>query len=480
MDGIKDAVAGLSDIPKQLVANVVFDQSVFVRKAIENLLHEGGIGLLLTGVMVLLFLGSVRATAAVFLSDAPVGARRLPRDLRGGGGTVNTMVLGGLALALSRLIDNSVVVLENIFRHMEMGESAEEAAEKGGAEVALPVLAATLTTVVVFFPVVFLYGVSRFLFVALALAVVFSLLASYFVALTVVPLFCARFLKRAHLEEDHIDTKSAFGRVIHRFNHGFERMLDRYGATLARAVARPAATVLGISGVCVLSFSLAPLLGVAFFPRTDPGQFVINLKAPSGTRLELTEQDVARVEEEIRKIVPPEDLGMIVSNIGTTPGFSSIYTPNSASAHGLRTGQPQGRPPGRQLRVHGSGPSPSSGTPAGARGLFPVGRSRRRRPEPGPSGAHRHPGQRHEPREGLHGRARHRRRGPQAFRRQRPARPAGPRLPVAASRRRPHARQSRRSLVEGSRHERHHGPDLQPDDRAELLGRSRRPATTTC
>jgi len=330
VDGIRGAVSGLSDVPRQLVANVVFDQSLFVRKAIENLLHEGGIGLLLTGVMVLLFLGSVRATAAVFLS-VPLSALAAFLALRAGGGTINTMVLGGLALALSRLIDNSVVVLENIFRHMEMGEPADVAAEKGGAEVALPVLAATLTTVVVFFPVVFLYGVSRFLFVALALAVVFSLLASYFVALTVVPLFCAKLLRRAHLEEDHVDTKSAFGRIIHRFNHRFERMLDGYGATLARAVARPAATVLGISGVCVLSFSLYPLLGVAFFPRTDPGQFVINLKAPSGTRLELTEEDVARVEDEIRRIVPAEDLGMIVSNIGTTPGFSSIYTPNSAS-----------------------------------------------------------------------------------------------------------------------------------------------------
>ncbi|MGE5415143.1 MAG: efflux RND transporter permease subunit, partial [Syntrophomonadaceae bacterium] len=258
VDGIKEAVSSLSDIPKQLVANVVFDQSVFVRKAIENLLHEGGIGLLLTGLMVLLFLGSMRATVAVFLC-IPLSALAAFIAISAGGGTVNTMVLGGLALALSRLIDNSVVVLENIFRHMEMGESAEVAAERGGAEVALPVLAATLTTVVVFFPVVFLYGVSRFLFVALALAVVFSLLASYFVAMTVVPLFCARFLKRAHLEEDHVDTRSAFGRVIHRFNHRFEQFLDRYASTLARSVARPAATVVGVLGVCALAFSLAPL-----------------------------------------------------------------------------------------------------------------------------------------------------------------------------------------------------------------------------
>jgi hydrophobic/amphiphilic exporter-1 (mainly G- bacteria), HAE1 family len=330
VDGIQKAVQGLTDVPKQLVARVVFDQSLFVRRAIENLLHEGGIGLVLTGVMILLFLGSMRATVAVFLS-IPLSALAAFLAISAGGGTVNTMVLGGLALAFSRLIDNSVVVLENIFRHLEMGEPPNVAADAGGSEVALPVLAATLTTIVVFLPVIFLYGVSRFLFSALAIAVALSLMASYFVAMTIVPLFCARFLRKAHLEEDHVDTPSTFGRFIHRFNHRFEQMLDRYVRSLAFTVGRPAATVAGILGVCLLSFSLFPALGVSFFPRTDPGQFVLNLKAPSGTRLELTEDYVQRVEEVVRKVVAPRDLGMIVSNIGSTPDFSAIYTPNSAS-----------------------------------------------------------------------------------------------------------------------------------------------------
>jgi hydrophobic/amphiphilic exporter-1 (mainly G- bacteria), HAE1 family len=330
VDGIQKAVHDLTDVPKQLVARVVFDQSLFVRRAIENLLHEGGIGLVLTGVMILLFLGSMRATVAVFLS-IPLSALAAFLAISAGGGTVNTMVLGGLALAFSRLIDNSVVVLENIFRHLEMGEPPNVAADAGGAEVALPVLAATLTTIVVFLPVIFLYGVSRFLFSALAIAVALSLMASYFVAMTIVPLFCARFLRKAHLEEDHVDTRSPFGRFIHRFNHRFEQMLDRYVRSLAFTVARPAATIAGILGVCLLSFSLFPALGVSFFPRTDPGQFVLNLKAPSGTRLELTEDYVQKVEDVIRKVVAPRDLGMIVSNIGSTPDFSAIYTPNSAS-----------------------------------------------------------------------------------------------------------------------------------------------------
>jgi multidrug efflux pump subunit AcrB len=329
VNGIKDAIAGLTDVPKQLVAKVVFDQSVFVKKAIDNLLHEGAIGLILTGLMILLFLGSMRATLAVFLS-IPLSALAAFLAISAGGGTVNTMVLGGLALAFSRLIDNSVVVLENIFRHMEMGEPPEVAAEKGGQEVALPVLAATLTTVVVFFPVIFLYGVSKFLFTALAIAVVLSMLASFFVAMTVVPLFCAKLIKSPHLVHEHQETNSRFGHLVSGFNGYFEKLVSYYDQSVGRALLRPALTTVGLVGVALLSFSLYPLLGVAYFPRTDAGQFVINLKAPSGTRIELTEQDIQRVENEIHKVVPPNELGMIVSNIGVTPGFSAIYTPNSA------------------------------------------------------------------------------------------------------------------------------------------------------
>ena len=331
VNGIKNAVNDLTDVPRQLVAKVVFDQSAFVKKAIENLLHEGAIGLVLTGLMILLFLGSMRATAAVFLS-IPLSALAAFMAISAGGGSVNTMVLGGLALAFSRLIDNSVVVLENIFRHLEMGEAPEIAAEKGGQEVSLAVLAATLTTAIVFFPVVFLYGVSRFLFVALAMAVVLSLLASYVVAMTVVPLFCAKLIKKHQADEEvgQGSIGARFGVIAKRFNVYFERMLGKYDRSLSTALLRPVGTVAGLAGVSLLCLSMYPLLGVAFFPRTDPGQFVINMKAPSGTRLELTEQDVKQVEDEIRQIVPPNELGMIVSNVGVTPGFSSIYTPNSA------------------------------------------------------------------------------------------------------------------------------------------------------
>jgi HAE1 family hydrophobic/amphiphilic exporter-1 len=320
--GVRERLASLVDVPKQLVANVVFDQSVLVRDSISNLLHEGALGLILTGLMIFLFLGSMRGTVAVFLS-IPLSALAALLCLALGGSTVNSMVLGGLALAFSRLIDNSVVVLENIFRYIEMGESPEAAAEKGGTEMALPVLASTLTTVVVFFPVTLLYGVSRFLFSALALAVVFAMFASYAVALTVVPLFCAKFFKPQLPAHGDAAEHSGW------FNARFNDLLTVYQKTLQISLGRPIATVAGISGFFLASLTLYPSLRVAYFPRTDPGQFVINMKAPSGTRVEITEKYTARVEEIIRSEVPAEDLDLIASNIGMQPDFSAIYTSNA-------------------------------------------------------------------------------------------------------------------------------------------------------
>jgi hydrophobic/amphiphilic exporter-1 (mainly G- bacteria), HAE1 family len=329
VDGIKKAVSDLLDVPKSLVTKVVFDQSIYVKTAIWNVLQEGGIGLVLTAAMILLFLGSIRGTLSVMLS-IPLSCLAAFLALNAVGGTINTMVLGGLALVLSRLIDNSVVVLENIFRHLEMGESPAVAAEKGGREVALAVLAATLTTAIVFFPVVFLYGVSRFLFTALALGIVLSLGASYFVAMSVVPLFCAKFIDSPHeIEAESGATTGLLQRILGLFNRGYAAILKMYDRAIMESLARPKSTVAVIMGAFCLSLALSPLLGVSFFPRTDPGQFVINIKAPTGSRLQLTNAYIRRVEQDIRQVVSPEDLDMIVSNIGITPDFSAIYTSNS-------------------------------------------------------------------------------------------------------------------------------------------------------
>lgn len=330
VDGIRGAVSKLVDIPDGLEAAVVFDQSVFVKRAIETLIHEGALGLVMTASMILIFLGSYRATVAVCLS-IPLSALATFLIISAGGGTIDTMVLGGLALVFSRVIDNSVVVLENIYRHLELGLAPAKAAEQGGREVALPVLAATLTTAIVFFPVVFLYGVSRFLFTALAVSVVIALFSSYLVAMTVVPLFSARFMTVEQAEEEigH-RRRNWLERFNCVFNRVFERVLNGYERSVNWVLGRPATVLAGLAVLFAATMSLYPMLGLAFFPRTDAGQFVINVKAPPGTRLEVTSEEVAGVEELIRKEIPARDLGMIVSNIGVTPGFSSIYTSNSA------------------------------------------------------------------------------------------------------------------------------------------------------
>jgi multidrug efflux pump subunit AcrB len=337
VDGIRDMIRHLYDIPKQLMATVVFDQSAFVKEAIKTLLHEGLIGLLLTSLMILVFLGSFRATSAVFLS-IPLSALATFVALYMMDSTINTMILGGLALAFSRVIDNSVISLENIYRHLEMGAEPMKAAEIGGAEVSLAVLAATLTTVVVFFPVTFLYGVSKFLFSALALAVVISLFASYLVAMTVIPLFCSRFLKAVPHGAGHAQSEGQIGAernhpVWNRFNIGFNRMftrvLDFYEVWVRRAVRRPGLTVAILTAVFLASIAIYPVLGLAFFPRTDAGQFTINLKVPTGTRLEVTEQYVAKVEDMIRHEIDPKDLKIVVSNLGVMPDFSALYTTNA-------------------------------------------------------------------------------------------------------------------------------------------------------
>jgi multidrug efflux pump subunit AcrB len=331
VDGMKAAIKHLVDIPASLKTAVVFDQSIFVKLAIKNLVKEASIGLVLTGIMILVFLGSPRATFAVLLS-IPLSATVCLLVTNAMGGSINTMILGGLALAFSRLIDDSVVVLENIFRYMEMGFAPQEAAEKGGMEVSLAVLAATSTTSIVFFPVSFLSGISKYIFTPLALGVVLSIFASYFFAMTVVPLFCAKFITLRDEEERPEGRRQKFlARFDKKFNEKFQWMLDRYERTAKRAMERPGWTAAAILGGVLLILAIGfPFLGRAYFPRTDPGQFVIDVRVPSGTRLEVSNDYIARVETIIRSVVKPSDLDMIVSNIGVYPDLSAIYTTNAS------------------------------------------------------------------------------------------------------------------------------------------------------
>lgn len=345
VDGVRKTVTHLVDVPSAMKTDVVFDQSRFVRTAITTLLHEGGIGLLLTCLMILMFLGSLRATAAVFFS-IPLSVCATFFVLQLGGSSINSMILGGLALALSRLIDNSVVVLENIYRHLEIGEPPRVAAETGGKEVALPVLASTLTTAIVFFPVTLLAGVSKFLFSAMGLAVVVSLFASYFVAMTVVPLFCARFLRLnnpEHLSEaDAGEARTLKGestgwgdRFNRGFNAAFHRMLMGYEALVQRTLKIPVTVLFLFFIAFAASLLLYNQLGFAYFPQTDAGQFLITFKAPSGTRLGVTEAKVARIEALVKETIGKEDFDIVIDNIGVDNGFSAVYTTNAAMHTGF-------------------------------------------------------------------------------------------------------------------------------------------------
>jgi multidrug efflux pump subunit AcrB len=215
---------------------------------------------------------------------------------------------------------------------MEMGESPAVAAEAGGTEVSMAVLAATFTTSIVFFPVTFFTGVSKYIFTPMALGVVISIFASYFFAMTVVPLFCARFIRLRDENEDSEEPKQGiFARFERKFNEKFHGMLNWYEGLAMRAMERPGFTATAILGGVVLLLVLTvPFIGRAYFPRTDPGQFIIDVRMPSGTRLEVSNDYIAEVEDIIRSEVPAKDLDMIVSNIGVYPDLSAIYTTNAS------------------------------------------------------------------------------------------------------------------------------------------------------
>ncbi len=332
VDGVRALLPHVFDLPPGIKLGTIFDQSAYIRSAVDSLEHEAISGAVLASLMILIFLGSFRSTLAIFLSiplSILAGAFGLFLD----GATINIMTLGGFALAIGRLVDDSVVVLENINRHLAHGKSPTEAARDGAQEVALAVLASTVTTIIVFFPVMFLFGVAKYLFSALALAVVLSMVASYVVAMTVIPIYCARFLtaEEAQAEEEGI----ARGGVLGSFIRAYERFARRYERWLTRALDHKRIVIASVSAVFFGTIALYPLIGTELFPRTDAGQFIINLRSPLGSRIEYTEELAARLEKLVHQIIPPQDLSTVVSNLGLASGFSSIYSPNAASDSGF-------------------------------------------------------------------------------------------------------------------------------------------------
>jgi CzcA family heavy metal efflux pump len=301
-----------STVPPQLKMTPLSDQSVFVRAAVQGVIREAVIAAGLTAIMILIFLGSWRSTLIIAIS-IPLSILTSVIVLGLIGETINTMTLGGLALAVGILVDDATVTIENIERFLEQGFPLREAILEGASQISVPALVSTLCICIVFLPMFFLGGVARFLFVPLAEAVVFAMLASYLLSRTLVPTL-AMFLLRA--TEHGTAVKGFFARFQRGFEHTFERVRDRYHALLRTFVLRRRIFIPTFLGICLLSFILLPFLGEDFFPNTDSGQFILHVRGPSGMRIEETARLFDLVEDEIRREIPPAQIDNILDNIG--------------------------------------------------------------------------------------------------------------------------------------------------------------------
>ncbi len=309
--GILPRVA--TTVPPQLKMTPVSDQSIFVRAAVQGVIREAVIAAGLTALMILVFLGSWRSTLIIAIS-IPLSILSSVIILGLIGETINTMTLGGLALAVGILVDDATVTIENIERFLEQGYDLREAILEGASQISVPALVSTLCICIVFLPMFFLGGVARYLFVPLAEAVVFAMLASYLLSRTLVPTL-AMYLLRAK-EHGAATARGLFMRFQQSFERVFDRVRERYHSLLQGLVFRRRVFIPSFLGLCVAAFILVPFLGEDFFPQTDSGQFILHVRTPTGMRIEETARVFDLVESEIRREVPPSEIDNILDNIG--------------------------------------------------------------------------------------------------------------------------------------------------------------------
>lgn len=335
IDGIKDVLPKLIGIPHELSVKLLFDQSLYIRQAIQTLEHEGLLGGGLACLMVLLFLGSLRYTVIIAMA-IPLSVTAAFIGLYFTGHSVNIMTLGGLALAVGRLVDDAIVVVENTHRHMDMGKSPKEAAGDAVSEVALPMLVITITVFLVFLPIAFFTGIIKFLFVPLALTVAYAMMASYLVALTVAPVSIAwLFRKERHGKQEHpAPPHRGLTGWWNRINV-FDPFVERYVVVLRWCLGHKAIVIVVVLVTFVGTLLLTPRLATEFFPKVDAGSFILNVSAPEGTRIEKTEAIIAKIETLIREAIPPTELDQIVSNIGVPQGWMVLYTPVNGPHQGF-------------------------------------------------------------------------------------------------------------------------------------------------
>jgi multidrug efflux pump subunit AcrB len=307
----------LAALPPELQVRPIADQSVFVRAAINGVVREAIIAACLTGLLIFIFLGSWRSTLIIGIS-IPLSILTSLIVLSAIGQTINIMTLGGLALAVGILVDDATVAIENINRNLAMGKEAIQAILDGSQEIAVPAFVSTLSICIVFVPMFFLTGVARYLFVPLAEAVVFAMLASYLLSRTLVPTM-ARFLLKAHEEESgqkSRESRNPLVRMQGYFELGFEKLRENYRGVLALCLAHRVLFPLAFLAVCVCSFALIPWLGEDFFPSADAGQIKLHLRAPTATRIEETAALCDDVERSIREQIPAQEIASMIDNIG--------------------------------------------------------------------------------------------------------------------------------------------------------------------
>jgi multidrug efflux pump subunit AcrB len=300
-------------LPPELKIQPLADQSVFVRGAINGVIREAIIAAALTGLMILIFLGSWRSTLIIAVS-IPLSILTSVVVLSFLHETINIMTLGGLALAVGILVDDATVTIENIERHLEEGAELHDGILEGAAQIAVPALVSTLCICIVFLPMFFLSGVARYLFVPLAEAVIFAMIASYILSRTLVPTL-AMYLLKAHKHEG-TPSRSVFSRFQRSFEQLFEKIRSSYSSLLTQLVSVRLTFVPSFMVVCVLAFVLVPFLGQDFFPDTDSGQFILHARAKTGTRIEETARLADQVEGSIRKTIPSSEMDNILDNIG--------------------------------------------------------------------------------------------------------------------------------------------------------------------
>ncbi|MFO0810045.1 MAG: efflux RND transporter permease subunit [Gemmataceae bacterium] len=324
VNDVKTAIPSIEDrLPEGTKLDFVMDQSEGVRKAIHSLIEEGFVGGCLVGVMILVFLGNWRMTLIAVLS-LPLAILAAIVGLYATGNTINVMTLGGLFLAIGPLVDDAIVVLENVHRHMSMGKSPVRAAYDGTVEVSIPVLVATCTTVIVLCPVALMPGLGGFLFKPLAIAVAFAMFSSFLLSRTFVPALCSKLLQ-AH----RLHSVGFWGRLYGRFDATLNWFNRLYGRVLNVALHHRTAVLVTGFGLFAASLTLFPRIGQEFFPQVDAGQIAITVQAPSTSRLDATERRVAEVEQFIEQFIPPDERKMIVSEIGLNPDWSAAYTQNA-------------------------------------------------------------------------------------------------------------------------------------------------------